>query len=111
MVQYYLKRTRWHSNAWDHALIPPSGGGGIGSTESFVLRRERVLVRTPPSTFLLGLFDNLLADGGTVSSGPYSSSRKVDAGEGTREASSALSVAFSSMTLLQSLRSPTGREK
>jgi hypothetical protein len=51
--QEYLKRTKWQSSAWDHALMPPSGGGGIGSPESFVLRRERVFVKTPPSAVLL----------------------------------------------------------
>jgi hypothetical protein len=95
----YLKMTKWQSRAWDQAWMPTSGGGGMGSRESFVLRRERVLVKTLPSTFLPGPLEIISADGGAVESGPYSSSRRVDAGEGSRRTSAPFSFIFSSIVV------------
>ena len=81
--------------------MPPSGGGGIGSTESFVLKRVRVLVKIPAPADLLGLLDKTSANGGVANSSPYSSSRKVEAGDGSRQLWLPFGAVFSSIALFR----------
>jgi len=82
--EVYLKRTKWQRKACDQAVTPPSGGGRIGSVESLVRNRESVLVSTPSSALLVGALKIASGGSGGVQPGPYSSPRRVYAGEWSR---------------------------